>query len=288
MIARNKRTKALKNMPNSMPAYVSSGAGPDAVICLHGIGGRRDVWQPQMQTIVRCGFRAVAWDAPGYGDTPQIEAPGWDGFSAALLRLIDGLELERCVLLGHSFGGMMAQHFASKHGPRVKALVLSATSPAFGKSGGDWQRDFIARRVGPLDEGRTMEDLSETIVASLVGDNPDPAGVTRAKKAMAACPDATYRRSIEVLVTFDMREHLSRIAVPTLVIAGEKDTNAPSPMMERMAARIPGARFVLVPGAGHLANLEQPLAFNAALSEFLQSIRVTGRERACPGGLAPL
>lgn len=263
-------------MSNSMPAYISSGAGGDAVICLHGIGGRRDVWQPQMQTIVRCGFRAVAWDAPGYGETPQIGAPGWDGFSAALLRLMDGLELEHCVLLGHSFGGMIAQHFAAKHAPRVKALILSATSPAFGKSDGDWQRNFIAQRVGLLDEGRTMQEIAETIVAGLVGNDPDPAGVARAKRAMAACPDATYRRSMEMLVTFDMREHLSRIAVPTLVIAGENDTNAPSPMMERMAARIPGARFVVVPQAGHLANLEQPSAFNVALGEFLRSIQGKG------------
>ncbi len=272
------RAKAVEPMSDSMPAYVSSGAAGDAVICLHGIGGRRDVWQPQMQTIVRCGFRAVAWDAPGYGDTPQVSAPGWDGFSAALLRLIDGLELEHCVLLGHSFGSMIAQHFASKHGPRVKALILSATSPAFGKSDGEWQRNFIAQRLGPLDEGHSMRELSETIVSSLVGNNPDAAGVERAKRAMAACPDATYRRSIEGLLTFDMREHLSRIAVPTLVVAGENDGNAPSSMMERMAARIPGARFVVVPEAGHLANLEQPSAFNAVLGEFLQSIREKGRE----------
>ena len=229
-----------------------------------------------MQPIVRRGFRAVAWDAPGYGDTPQVGAPSWDSFSAALLRLIDGLELEHCVLLGHSLGGMIAQHFTSRHGQRVEALILSATSPAFGKSDGDWQRNFVAQRLRPLDEGHTMKELSETIVSSLVGTNPDPAGVTRAKRAMAACPDTTYRRSVEVLLTFDMRDHLSRIAVPTLVIAGENDKNAPSPMMERMAARIPGARFVLVPEAGHLANLEQPSAFNAALSEFLQSIPVRG------------
>lgn len=265
-------------MPNSMPAYVSEGSDGVAVICLHGIGGRRDVWDPQKQAIVRCGFCAVAWDAPGYGDTPQTDMPGWDGFSNALLRLIDGLKLERCVLLGHSFGGMIAQHFVSKHADRVSALILSATSAAFGKSDGAWQRDFIAQRLGPLEEGRTMAELAEVLVASLVGKNPDTAGVERAQTAMAACPDATYRRSMEALVTFDRRENLSRIAVPTLVIAGEHDTNAPAAMMERMAARIPGARFVVVPEAGHLANLEQATAFNAVLSKFLQSIPPTGRE----------
>jgi len=264
-------------MPNSMPAYVSKGADGVAVICLHGIGGRRDVWEPQLQTIVRCGFRAVAWDAPGYGDTPQADMAGWDGFSNALSRLIDGLNLERCVLLGHSFGGMIAQYFVSKHAGRVSALILSATSAAFGKSDGAWQRDFIAQRLGPLDEGRTMAELAEALVSSLVGKIPDPTGVKRARNAMAACPDATYRRSMEALVTFDRRENLSRIDVPTLVIAGEHDTNAPATMMERMAARIPGARFVVVPQAGHLANLEQPAAFNAALSEFLRSIP-EGRE----------
>ena len=272
------RAKAVEHTSNSMPAYETSGEGGDVVICLHGIGGRRDVWEPQIQTILQRGFRAVAWDAPGYGDTPQISAPSWDGFSAALLRLLDGLELERCVLLGHSFGGMIAQHFASKHAERVRALILSATSPAFGKSDGDWQRNFIAQRLGPLDEGHSMEELSEAIVSSLVGTNPDAEGVERAKKAMAACPDATYRRSIEALLTFDMREHLSRISVPTLVVAGENDRNAPSSMMERMAARIPGARFVVVPQAGHLANLEQPSEFNAILSKFLRSIQDEARE----------
>jgi 3-oxoadipate enol-lactonase len=118
-----------------------------------------------------------------------------------------------------------------------------------------------------------MAELAEALVSSLIGKNPDAAGVERARTAMASCPDATYRRSMEALVTFDMRKNLAHIAVPTLVIAGENDTNAPAPMMERMAARIPGARFVVVPDAGHLANLEQPSAFDAALRDFLRSIR---------------
>jgi pimeloyl-ACP methyl ester carboxylesterase len=74
------------------------------------------------------------------------------------------------------------------------------------------------------------------------------------------------------LVTFDRRDALAAIAVPTLLVAGERDTNAPAAMMERMAAKIPGARFAVISGAGHLANLERPQTFIAVLSEFLASV----------------
>lgn len=190
MIPRRTRAKAVERMSNSMPAYASSGAGGDTVICLHGIGGRRDVWQPKTQTIVRCGFRAVAWDAPGYGDTPQVGAPSWDGFSAALLRLIDGLELEHCILLGHSLGGMIAQHFASRHGRRVKALILSATVPRLanvtvnGSANSSHSASALLMKAArwknsPRPSSPASWDATRTQRAS-----------QWATRAMAACPDA--------------------------------------------------------------------------------------------------
>ena len=74
------------------------------------------------------------------------------------------------------------------------------------------------------------------------------------------------------IVGFDRREALGRIAVPTLVLAGARDTNAPAPMMEKMASKIPGARYVCLAGAGHLANLEQPAAFNEIVMKFLTEV----------------
>jgi 3-oxoadipate enol-lactonase len=86
---------------------------------------------------------------------------------------------------------------------------------------------------------------------------------------MAAVPEASYRAMMLALMGFDLREALPRISVPTLVLAGAKDTNAPAGMMARMAERIPGAAYVCLEGAGHLAPLERPAAFNAALERFL-------------------
>jgi pimeloyl-ACP methyl ester carboxylesterase len=86
---------------------------------------------------------------------------------------------------------------------------------------------------------------------------------------MAAVPPATYRAAMRVLVGFDRRAWLPAITVPTLVLAGEQDGNAPPAVMQRMAEKIAGARYVELPGAGHLANMEQPDAFNDALRHFL-------------------
>jgi pimeloyl-ACP methyl ester carboxylesterase len=89
---------------------------------------------------------------------------------------------------------------------------------------------------------------------------------------MRAVPPQTYRAAVRCLVTFDERANLQHIAVPTLCLAGERDPNAPAPVVARMAARIPGARFVCLTGVGHLANLEAPQAFAGAVIEFLDAL----------------
>ena len=190
--------------------------------------------------------------------------------AGALKELIDKLAIDRAHLVGHSIGGMVALEFAARFPGRVTSLTLYATSPAFGKPDGDWQREFLKARLAPLNAGKRMAELAPAIVESLVGDDPDPDGIVRATAAMGRVPEAAYRAAMECLVTFDRRDALGGIAVPTLVLAGEKDDNAPASMMERMAAKIPGARFQVIPGAGHLAHFERPEAFRAALDAFLE------------------
>jgi pimeloyl-ACP methyl ester carboxylesterase len=194
------------------------------------------------------------------------------GLAASLLALLDDLAVERAHIVGQSFGGMIAQEFAATYPARVKSLVLTGTSPAFGRPDGDFQKKFVAERLAPLDAGKTMADLAQGIVGSLMGDNPDPNGVKTAVASMSRVSAATYRASMHCIVGFDRREALGRIAVPTLVLAGARDSNAPAPMMEKMASRIPGARYVCLAGAGHLANLEQPAAFNEIVLKFLSEV----------------
>ncbi len=269
-------------MTSPAPFAAVEGRGP-ALVFLHGIGGGHEAWRPQIAAF-RDAWRTVAWDMPGYGASPP-PADGrltWPGLADSLAALLDSLGIEAAHLVGHSMGGMVAQAFAARHPDRLRSLVLSGTSAAFGRPDGAWQRRFVAERLAPLDAGRSLADLAPEIVAALVGEDPDPQGVQRAVACLAAVPEATYRAAMACLVTFDGRGELARIRVPTLVLAGARDTNAPPKVMAGMADRIPGAEYVELPGAGHLANLERPDAFNRALSGFLR--RVAGRDDARADG----
>jgi len=104
--------------------------------------------------------------------------------------------------------------------------------------------------------------------------------VDTAVAAMGRVTPATYRAALTCLVGFDRRARLGELRAPCLLVAGARDPVAPPDMMRRMAARIPGARFVEIEGAGHLANLERPRAFNAALARFFTDISTPDADAA--------
>jgi 3-oxoadipate enol-lactonase len=256
------------------PRHIERGRGP-AVVFLHGIGGDGTSWLPELEAWSdRC--RAIAWDMPGYGGSPALPEMTFPALAEALKSLLGKLGFERAHLVGHSIGGMVALEFAARYPECVASLVLYATSPAFGKADGDWQRDFLKARLAPLNAGKRMAELAPAIVDSLVGDGPDAQGIARATAAMARVPEVAYRAAMQCLVTFDRRDALAGITAPTLVLAGGCDDNAPATMMERMAAKIPGAHFQVIPGAGHLAHFERPVAFRAALDTFLEQTITQG------------
>jgi 3-oxoadipate enol-lactonase len=245
------------------------------LVFLHGIGGSADVFAPQLAR--DWGRRALAWDMPGYGRSVPLAETTIATLAEAAVAWLERLGVAKPVLVGHSIGGMIVQEMLARRPDLPGAAVLVATSAAFGSSDGTFQREFLAARLGPLDAGRSMAELAEPIVAGMLGGAPDPEGRARAVAAMAATPEAAYRATVRALVGFDRRAALADIRVPTLLIAGEKDPNAPAATMHKMAARIAGARIVVLPGCGHLPNLEAPAAFDAALGDFLATLSDGGR-----------
>jgi pimeloyl-ACP methyl ester carboxylesterase len=206
---------------------------------------------------------------PGYGHTSLPPETTFPALAEALGRLMDRAAAPAAHLVGHSMGGMVALEFAARFPGRVTSLALSGASAAFGGATGAWQEEFIAKRTRPLDEGKGMAGIAPTVVDGLLGDQPDPAARATAIAAMSAIPEPAYRAALKCLVTFDRRDALAGLAMPVLLLAGERDTVAPPALMQRMQARISGAQYVELPHAGHLANFEQPKAFNAALGAFL-------------------
>lgn len=253
-------------------AYEAAGdADAIPLIFLHGIGGAARAWRQQLATFGN-QFRAIAWDMPGYGGSAPLVSVSITALAEVLQQFIEQIGATRPILVGHSIGGMVVQKWLVQFPKLARAVVLAQTSPAFGKADGDWQKSFIAARLGPLDRGETMKSLAPSLVKELVGDNPDPKGMELARECMASVPEASYRAMMLALIGFDQRSTLKDISVPTLLLSGSRDNNAPAQMMAKTATYIAAADYVELTGVGHLANLERPDAFNEALGRFLNSL----------------
>jgi 3-oxoadipate enol-lactonase len=241
------------------------------VIFLHGIGGAARGWAPQTAPFDQAGFHAVPLDLPGYGARSPVEGMTFEGLASDVEVVIDRDRFERPILIGHSMGGMIAQTLLRRRPDGYRSAVLIGTSPAFGNPEGDFQKKFVAARLAPLESGKTMPALATEIVDGMMGPSPDVQGRALAIDLMGSTPASTYRAAVLCLVQFDERANLGDIRCPVLCLVGEHDRNAPPPMMERMAAKIPGAQYLCLPSVGHLPNLEAPAAFNTAVLDFLTS-----------------
>ena len=239
------------------------------ILFLHGIGGGAYAFTPQLEHFGR-EYRAIAWDMPGYAHSVPLPLVTMEALAAALAGFIKALGLDRPVLVGHSIGGMVVQRLLAEAPHAARAVVLAQTSAVFGSRDPAWAEAFLSARLGPLDAGKSMADIAPGAIHEIAGRDPDPAGLALAIECMAAVPDSTYRDMVGAMPGFDQRDALGRIAVPTLVVAGSVDKNAPPQGMERMAAKIPGAKYVVLEGVGHLAHVERPAEFNAAIDAFLR------------------
>jgi len=237
------------------------------VVLLHGIGGA--AWGPTLPALAPA--RVLDWPLPGYGGTPMLPETSFAAWATALREALDRAGIPRADILGHSIGGMLAQEFALTFPERVRRLVLYATTPAFGGRDPAFADQFLRERLAPLEAGRSMPQLAAESLPPMLGPEAPRGAAEAAVAAMAAVPEPAYRATVRCLTTFNRRDDIGRIAAPTLLLAGERDPLAPPRTMERMQQAIRGARLVVLPGAGHLAHLEYPDAFNAAVGAFLHA-----------------
>ncbi len=156
-------------------------------------------------------------------------------------------------------GGMVAQTMLRRRPDAYRAAVLACTSPAFGNADGEFQKKFVADRIGPLDAGKTMADLAPGLVARMVGPAAEPAGrAHRHRGDERGAASRPIARPCAASSRFDERANLASIRVPVLCLAGEADQTAPAKVMERMAARIPGARFACLPASATCRTWRRP------------------------------
>ena len=235
------------------------------LVFLHGVGGGHAAWDRQVGHFSRLGYECIAWDQPGYGGSPLVEPYDLENVTKTLRNQIKS----PVFLVGHSMGGLIAQEAYARFPELVGGMCLCFTSAAFvGK--GEFAQQFIAQRIGPLDEGKAMAEVAARLMPTMRGAKSDPSGLALAERTMASIPPQTYRKAVHLLTTFDRRANLPNISVPTLLVAGSDDRTAPPAVMEKMAQKIPNAEYVLLEGCGHLGPMDQPEAFNEVLESFLK------------------
>ena len=255
-----------------LPDFSVTGRGETTVFLLHGAFGAKEYWYSQIGALSGAGYRVVAWDAPGYGFSPLPRDFSIEGLSRSCARLIDDQGTATNILLGHSMGGMIAQRAFDYRRERVHGLILSATSAAFGRPEGEWQRRFVAERVAPLDAGQTIPEYAPVMLRTMMAPEAAGADVDRVIDVVSHMREETFRAAIEAITRFDGRDIIPHMTVPVLLLAGEHDLSAaPPPVMRKLAEKIADSEFHCLEGVGHFAWAEQPGAFNAAVLRFLSA-----------------
>ena len=253
---------------NQPIAWIEAGGGPP-VIFLHGVGGSRTAWGPQLRGLSD-RFRCIAWDMPGYGDSELLEPLTFEGIADRLVDLLDTLAIERADLVGLSFGGMQAMHAALRHPERVNRLVLADTSPRFGANG-TTAAEWTAARMEPLDRGETPADAAERVIDAITSVTLTGQIRDEVVGAYGRIPVDGFRASLRCLPTHDVLDRLDAIAHPTRVIVGELDEETPIAYSQSIADGIPHSDLRILDGVGHLSPSEAPDRFNALVAEFLSA-----------------
>ena len=240
------------------------------VVFLHAFPLNAQMWQAQMEAVGADGFPVLAVDFPGFGAAPSNGQRTVQEFAQWI---IDALERERvtdAVLVGLSMGGYVAFRILERHPALVRGLVLADTKASPDAPDARTKRLKMAARVESEGTGFLQSELVPNLLSKTVG-----AEVLLSVQQLAgdAAQSAVYNALAALASRPDSRLMLEDIVIPTLVLVGEEDLLTPIGDAEIIAGAIPNARLEVIRGAGHLSNLEQPQAFNAALLEFLQGFR---------------
>jgi 3-oxoadipate enol-lactonase len=239
------------------------------VIFMHGIGGNRGNWHDQLPDFGR-HFHAVSWDARGYGKSDDYDGPlNFHDFARDAVRVIDHFGARRAHLVGLSMGGVIAMDFFALFPDRAATLTICDSLPGFGDLTPTQREEFIRLRKEPLIQGKEPKDIAPVVARTLISKNAVPGSFERLVSAMSALHKESYIKTIEGMANSGFSAELEKISVPTHVVVGEDDTLTPPSLSRVMAQRIPGAQLSVIKNAGHLANIEQPRAFNEAVLEFL-------------------
>lgn len=240
------------------------GQGP-AVVFLHPMGLDGSTWD-EVSARFEPRFKTVMFDLPGHGRSPLL-ANGARilEYAEAVKWALDDLSLQRPILIGGSFGGMIALTLALNHPASVKALVISACPHSTPVA----DRAMIAKRGEDGVSGGMASVVEATLTRWFTPGFRDSATAQDYRRRLLADDVAGWKAGWQAISTYDVRARLPELKVPVLCVAGRADVSAPLWVMQEMAAEIPGARITILENGPHMLHIEQPDAFSNAIARFL-------------------
>ena len=243
--------------------YEVHGTGP-ALLLSHGYSSTSRMWAGQTEVLAK-DFQLILWDMRGHGRTDYPAAPeaySEEATVADMAALLDVVQARNAVIGGLSLGGYMSLAFHRVHPERTRALLIIDSGPGYRSddSRAAWNQSAIKTATRFETEG--LKALKPHATESRAAESSQAAHRDARGLALAA-RGLLRQRDAKVI------DSLTHIAVPTLIVVGADDKPFLAPS-NYMAAKIPGARMATIPNAGHVANLDNPPAFNAALSNFLR------------------
>jgi pimeloyl-ACP methyl ester carboxylesterase len=239
--------------------YEVHGQGPTLLLS-HGYSSTARMWDGQIAAL-KDRFQVIVWDMRGHGesDYPADQSLYSEALTVGDMKaLLDQVGARTAIIAGLSLGGYMSLAFAASHPERVRALMLFDTGPGFKKdeARAKWNETANQRAVNLEAKGLAALNSSDEVKLTR---HRDASGLARAARGMLA------QQGDRVIQSLD------KVTVPTLVLVGANDTNFLA-ATDYMAAKIKGATKVVIPDAGHAANLHQPVLFNRAVEAFLAKL----------------
>jgi pimeloyl-ACP methyl ester carboxylesterase len=225
--------------------------GP-AAVCLHGSGADGIVWSYQLSRLSST-CRIIVPDLPGHGRSEGQPLDSAQAYAAWLEAFRRSLNLDSLFILGHSFGGAVAQEYSRCHPHRARGMVLAGTGTHFMLSRA--YRD-ICERGGPGDDGNSVYDKI-------------PEHLKKGYELLRSKSSAALHADLLAAARFDSRDWIGSLTTPALVIWGERDEITPRELPQELAERLPEGRLHIIPGAGHVVMIDARDAFNRAVADFM-------------------
>jgi pimeloyl-ACP methyl ester carboxylesterase len=231
------------------------------VVLVHGAGGTHLNWPPDIRRLP--GRRVCAVDLPGHGASGGVGRQSLYDYADDLAEFMPQAGLRAAVIVGHSMGGGIALSLAIRRPERVLGLCLMGSGAQLSVS-----RRILGLAAAPQCFRAAVHLLTETSYASSIS----PRFKELAEERMSETRPAVLYGDLLACDVFDVRDELSSVRAPTLIVCGDEDQMTPPPLAQALKAEIPGSRLVVLPGAGHMLMLEQPAESAAALEAFLDRI----------------